>query len=173
LPETEDLLSILSSSLAMDERSQFIASLKEAESLLVLGDNAGETVMDRMFLDITSFKGTKHYMTRDLPVMNDALLEDAEMAGLSKVAKLISSGIDVPSVIPELLSGKALEIFESADVILAKGQGNLEGLFGLNDPRVYHSFVVKCPVISRATAIAIGEGVFSRFTSIGGIHANL
>ncbi len=173
LPETEALLNILASPLALDERTDFVNSLQSAETLLVLGDNAGETVMDKMFLDLTSFTGKKYYMTRELPVMNDALLTDAEMAGLHEVAELISSGIDVPAVIPAMLNGHALEIFNSADVILAKGQGNFEGLFGLNDPRIFHSFVVKCPVVSRATGMIIGAGVFSRFTNTGGNNADL
>ena len=173
LPKTDELLKILSSPLAIDERADFINALQGVDTLLLLGDNAGETVLDRLFLDITTFKGTKYYMTRELPVMNDATLKDADMAGLREVAELISSGIDVPAVIPDMLEGRARDIYESANIILAKGQGNLEGFFGLNDPRVYHSFVVKCPVVSRATGIAMGEGVFGRFTKTGGNNANL
>ncbi len=173
LPEVEELEKALSSPLSVDQTSEFLASLHKADSLLVLGDNAGETVIDKLFLDLTSFRGKKYYMTREYPVMNDATIKDAEMAGLHEVADLISSGIDVPGVIPDMLSGKARDIYESADIILAKGQGNLEGLFGLNDPRVYHSFVVKCPVVSRATGIAMGGGIFSRFINTGGKNANL
>ena len=173
LPETQALLDILSSPLALDERADFVDSLRSAETLLVLGDNAGETVMDRLFLDLTTFTGKKYYMTRELPVMNDALLSDAEMAGLGEVAQLISNGIDVPSVIPDMLTGNALTVFNSADLILAKGQGNFEGLYGLNDPRIFHSFVVKCPVVGRATGLNIGAGVFSRFTNTGGKNADL
>ena len=173
LPKTDELLKVFSSPLSVDERNEFLQSLSHSDTLLVLGDNAGETVLDRLFLELSPFSGKKYYMTRDLPVMNDALLSDAEMAGLHKEAELISSGIDVSAVIPDMLSGKALEVFKSADIILAKGQGNLEGLFGLNDPRVYHSFVVKCPVVSRATGITRGGGVFCRFTDAGGKNAHL
>lgn len=173
LPTTAKLLSTLSSPLTIDEREEFLYSLKGATTLLVLGDNAGETVMDRLFLDLTTFKGKRYYMTREFPVMNDALITDAQMARIHEVAELVSSGIDVPAVIPELLTGRAKEIFESADLILAKGQGNLEGLFGLNDPRVYHSFVVKCAVVSRATRVPIGSGVFARLIDNGGNNANL
>lgn len=175
LPATEKLLTAFYTPLVVDQREEFIESLARSKRLLVIGDNAGETVMDRLFLDMasTSYMGSIHYMTRDLPVMNDATLKDARMAGLHKVAELISSGIDVPAVIPDMLTGKAASIFDSADLILAKGQGNLEGLFGLHDPRVYHSFVVKCPVVSRATGIPQGSGVFCRFTNTGGKNANL
>jgi uncharacterized protein with ATP-grasp and redox domains len=163
LPEVETLVSSLSSPLTADHTEEFLNSLRKADSLLVIGDNAGETVLDRLFLDITSFSGKKYYMTRELPVMNDAVIKDAEQAGLNTVAELVSSGIDVPSVIPEMLTGYPRNIYESSDLILAKGQGNLEGLFGLNDSRVYHSFVVKCPVVSRATGFPRSSGVFRRF----------
>ncbi len=173
LPEIHDLLQTFSAPLAVNRSAAFLRSLRQADTLLVLGDNAGETVMDRLFLDITPFKGKKYYMTREFPVMNDATIGDAEMAGLDLVAELISSGIDIPAVIPVMLTGRAKQIYESADIILAKGQGNLEGLFGLNDSRVYHSFVVKCPVVSRATGIPVGSGVFCRFAGTGGKIAYL
>lgn len=173
IPETHRLLNTLSSPLAVDETESFINSLHEADVLLVLGDNAGETVMDKLFLDLTPFEGNRYYMTREFPVMNDAIRKDAEMAGLDSFAEIVSSGIDVPATIPDMLKGKAREIYESADIILAKGQGNFEGLFGLNDPRVYHSFVVKCSVVSRATGVAMGGGVFSRFINTGDKNANL
>lgn len=119
--------------------------------------------MDRLFLELSGFQGRRYYMTREKPVMNDALIEDAVSAGLDGEAELIASGVDIPAVIPELLSGKPREIYDSADLILAKGQGNLEGLFGQGDARVYHSFVVKCPVVSRAVKTPVGRGVFRRY----------
>ena len=167
LPETQELLDLFRKPLHADERHEFLKSLEESEILLILGDNAGETVMDRLFLELSGFTGKRYYMTREKPVMNDALLSDAADAGLHLEAELISSGVDIPAVIPELLQGKPLEVYNSADLILAKGQGNLEGLFGLCDHRVYHSFVVKCPVVSRASGSALGEGVFRRFMERG------
>ncbi len=163
LPEPEELMKMFDFPLELDERDHFLERLRGADSLLVLGDNAGETVMDRLFLELSGFKGKRYYMTRAEPVMNDALLTDAMAAGLESQADLISSGTDIPAVVPDLLRGRPLEVFRNADIVLAKGQGNLEGLFGLGDQRVYHSFVVKCPVVSRATETVMGSGVFSRF----------
>jgi len=163
LPGISELTRLFSKPLSADERHLFLNDLGKAESLLILGDNAGETVLDRLFLELSGFSGKRYYMTREKPVMNDALINDARQAGLESEATLISSGTDVPAVIPGLLRGEPLEIFRSAGVILAKGQGNLEGLFGLADPRVYHSFVVKCPVVARATGTETGCAVFRRF----------
>ncbi len=164
LPGPEELTELFHKPLAVDERSSFLQELNDAEVLLMLGDNAGETVLDRLFLELSGFRGKRFYMTRERPVMNDALPEDAFQAGIHHEAEILPSGTDLPAVVPELLRGKPLEVFQMADVILAKGQGNLEGLFGSGDPRIYHSFVVKCPVVSRAVGTPVGEGVFGRFT---------
>jgi len=168
LPDIQELLTLFSSPLFLDERNLFLEDLKAASTLLVLGDNAGETVFDRLFLELTNFSGKVYYMTRGEPVMNDATVSDAELAGLHKVAHIISSGSDIPGFIPSYISGKAKSIYNSADIILSKGQGNLEGLLGKNDPRVYFSFVVKCEVVSEAVNAPLGTGVFSRFLNIKG-----
>lgn len=54
--------------------------------------------------------------------------EDAEYIGMKSAAKVISSEYDAPSTIVQK-SGKVFqEYFEKADLIISKGQGNLEGL---------------------------------------------
>ncbi len=166
IPTPERLLEIFGTPLTRDGRRQFLKTLESASSLLILGDNAGETVMDRLFLEVSGYSGRVFYMVRPLPVMNDATREDALEAGLHRYAVILDSGSDVPSVIPSMLSQEALEVFRSSDLILAKGQGNLEGLWGVRDPRVYHSFVVKCPVVAEAVGLPEGSGVFVSSTGL-------
>lgn len=160
IPSPSELLKTFGMPLAVDDRGEFTDLLPKAGTLLVIGDNAGETVLDRLFLELSGFTGKVLYMVRPLPVMNDATRQDAEMAGLADFAEILDSGSDLPSVVPELLSPEAAMVFQRSDLILAKGQGNLEGLWGLLDPRLFHSFVVKCPVISKATGLPEGCGVF-------------
>jgi len=38
--------------------------------------------------------------------------------------------------------------FNKADLIISKGQGNLEGLLALNDKRIFFLLMVKCDVIA-------------------------
>ncbi len=168
LPDIQELLNLFSSPLFLDERELFMENLKTASTLLVLGDNAGETVFDRLFLELINFSGKVFYMTRGEPVMNDATVADAELAGLHNVVEIVSSNSDIPGFIPSYVSGKAKSIYNSADIILSKGQGNLEGLLGKNDQRVYFSFVVKCDVVSDAVNVPLGSGVFSRFLNVKG-----
>jgi len=160
LPDPEALAGMFQNALAVDERKAFLRALSAASTLLILGDNAGETVMDRLFLEHSGFNGHVSYMVRPLPVMNDATREDAELAGLDHFSRILDSGSDVPSIVPELLSREAARVFRNCSLVLAKGQGNLEGLWGARDPRLFHSFVVKCPVVARATGLPEGSGVF-------------
>lgn len=160
LPDPSVLAGMFQNALAVDEREEFLRALSASSSLLILGDNAGETVMDRLFLELSGFTGRVFYMVRQLPVMNDAIREDAVMAGLDRYSRILDSGSDVPSIVPDLLSSEAAEVFGNCDLVLAKGQGNLEGLWGARDPMLFHSFVVKCPVVARATGLPEGSGVF-------------
>jgi hypothetical protein len=160
LPDPSILAGMFQNALAVDEREAFLRALSVSSTLLILGDNAGETVMDRLFIEHSGFTGEVFYMVRPLPVMNDATLTDAVMAGLDHCSLILDSGSDVPSIVPELMSREAAGVFRTCDLVLAKGQGNLEGLWGARDPRLFHSFVVKCPVVARATGLPEGSGVF-------------
>jgi len=161
LPDLESLLALLGGPLALDRTGEFMDRLGRTRRLLVLGDNAGETVLDALFLECLPEGMETVYMVRPEPVLNDATVEDARAAGIGGRVEVVSSGLDAPAVRPEMLSDKALECWNRSELILAKGQGNLEGLWGTIDPRLYHSFVVKCDVISEMTGLPEGSGVLA------------
>jgi len=73
------------------------------------------------------------------------------------VAEVISNGYDAPSTILEKCSPDFLSAFHSADLIISKGQGNLEGLIDKKDSRIFFLFVVKCDVISERIAAEKGS----------------
>ena len=54
------------------------------------------------------------------------------------------SGLCVGGTPLHQISKKARTLLEKADVILAKGMGNTESLYGCGLP-VYYAFLVKCP----------------------------
>jgi uncharacterized protein with ATP-grasp and redox domains len=161
VPSQADILGMVSTPLLLDDTGEFLERLSAAATLLVVGDNAGETVLDRLFLELLPSTVRASYAVRPCPVLNDATYEDAEMAGISGFAEVIRTGLDAPTVRRGLMSDDFEELFSSADLILAKGQGNLEGLLGICDPRLFYSFVVKCPVISDLTGLPEGSGVFA------------
>lgn len=106
---------------------QFQKSLKRAGTMLIIGDNAGETMFDKVLieellnLDIV-------YAVRSGPIINDATIEDAELAGLNRQVKVISTGCDAPGVIRTECSSEFTNFFDQADIVISKGQGNYETL---------------------------------------------
>jgi hypothetical protein len=137
----------LASEFAIDHSLQLKEALKNAKSVLYLGDNAGEIVFDRLFIETLKHPNLT-YVVRGGPVINDATMEDAEYTGMTKAVNIISSEYDAPSTIINK-SGKLFQqYFKDADLIISKGQGNLEGLLSLNDKRIFFLLMAKCDVMS-------------------------
>jgi uncharacterized protein with ATP-grasp and redox domains len=137
----------LTSEFAIDHTEQLRTAVRNADSILYLGDNAGEIVFDKLFIKIMNHKNVT-FVVRGMPVINDVTIEDADYTGMGEVAKVITNGYDAPSTIVEKSSEEFRNYFEKAGLIIAKGQGNLEGLISLNDKRIFFLLVVKCDVIA-------------------------
>jgi len=71
----------------------------------------------------------------------------------------ISNGFDAPSTILEHCSSEFKEVFDRADVIISKGQGNLEGLLGKTGKDVFFLLMVKCEVIANSLAVPVNSFV--------------
>ena len=136
--------------------AHFKEDLLNAKTILYLGDNAGETVFDRVLIEEIPSNKKIIYAVRGKPVINDALIEDALVCGLDQCATVISSGVDAPGTILKFCSKEFCDLFESVDMVISKGQGNYETL---NEERrqVYFLFRAKCPVIARHAKVALGD----------------
>jgi uncharacterized protein with ATP-grasp and redox domains len=137
----------LISGFAIDHSEQLRKEVNMADSILYLGDNAGEIVFDKLFIQAMNHKNIT-YAVRGMPVINDVTMEDAEFTGMREVSKVISNGYDAPSTIVDKSSDEFRSHFYSAGLIIAKGQGNLEGLLHLNDKRIFFLLMVKCNVMA-------------------------
>jgi uncharacterized protein with ATP-grasp and redox domains len=137
----------LKSDFAIDHSELLRRAINNADSILYLGDNAGEIVFDKLFIQAMNHKRII-YAVRGMPVINDATMEDADYIGMKEVAKVISNGYDAPSTIVDKSSDEFKSYFYSAGLIIAKGQGNLEGLLHLNDKRIFFLLMVKCNVMA-------------------------
>jgi len=125
---------------------EFKEVLKNTKQILYLADNAGEVVFDRILIE--ELNREVIYVVRDKPVINDALIEDANFCGIDKIAKVISNGADVPGTILDLCSKEFLSLYGKAKLIISKGQGNFEGLAGRSNAPIFFLFKAKCPVIA-------------------------
>ena len=137
----------LNSEFAIDHSKQLKKALESANSVLYLGDNAGEIVFDKLFIQTINHPNLT-YVVRGAPVINDATMEDAEYVGMKDITNVISNGYDAPSTIPDKSNKQFQEYFRKADLIISKGQGNLEGLIPLNDDRIFFLLMVKCDVMA-------------------------
>ena len=141
----EDVQKILKQDFAIKDFDDFETQLKNARSVLYLGDNAGESVFDKILIEELGKPVT--YVVREIPVINDVVYQDAIDSGLDEVAEIISSGTTAPGTILDLCTDDFVEIFNQADMVISKGQGNYEGLSNV-DRSVFFLLKAKCPVIA-------------------------
>ena len=136
----------------IDHSELLYKELKSASTVLYLGDNAGEIVLDKIFISVINHPNL-WFATRGAPVINDITIEDAEKTGLTKIARVISNGYDAPSTIVEHCSAEFKELFDKADIIISKGQGNLEGLINNKSKKIFFLLMVKCQVIGEMLGV--------------------
>lgn len=145
--ELETLLdSALENPLQNGALERFREELRAASSLLILCDNAGEIYADRLLGEALKKEYPRlrlTYAVRGKPAVNDALREDALQAGLDKLGDVIDNGTGISGTELGCIGAELKEALYSADVILAKGQGNLETLFGCG-LNIYYAFLCKC-----------------------------
>ena len=75
----EEMKTVLEKPLSINHFDSFKHAIENARTILCLGDNAGETVFDRILIE-TMGKDTI-YAVRDIPIINDATTEDARNSG--------------------------------------------------------------------------------------------
>ena len=141
---------------------EFTQAVNDAHTILYIGDNAGEVVFDRLLIEQLPHEKVT-FAVKGSPVINDATMEDAEMAGLTRLVEVVENGSDAPGTILEDCSAEFRERFERSDLIIAKGQGNYESLSGV-DKDVFFILKAKCPVIAADLDCDIGQMILRRST---------
>ena len=123
---------------------KFRADLENAKKMLYITDNAGEIGFDRLLAEQIHARYPALQITfcvRGGPASNDATREDAQEVGIP--FPVIDNGCTVAGTELELLSPETRKIFDEADVILSKGQANVETLYGCGR-NIYYLFLIKC-----------------------------
>lgn len=140
----------------------FIKQCANAKTFLLLCDNCGEIVLDKLFLEQLKKEFpdlSVTVMVRGKEVLNDATIWDAQYVGMDRVANIIDNGYDMAGTVYEMLPEKSKEIFDSADIIMSKGQGNYESLY--RDGRhIFYSFLCKCDLFVKRFDVPEFTGIF-------------
>ena len=137
--------------------------LEYAGRLVFLTDNCGEIVFDMAFIRLLKMKYPKLQITvivRGYSAVNDATMEDARQIGLNKEVQVLGNGNGVAGTCLEMLSEEAKKCVLSADVIIAKGQGNFETLMGCG-LNVYYIFMCKCTMFAKRFHADLYDGLLS------------
>lgn len=152
------------------DMSFFGKTVAGARNILYLADNAGEIVFDRLLIEQLS-PGRVTLAVRGGPVINDATLVDARVAGLHGIVEVVDNGSDAPGTIIDDCSEDFRDRFSRADLVIAKGQGNYETLSS-EEQRIFFLFRAKCPVVAAHVGVPVGTNIMapseSMFARVGG-----
>lgn len=154
------IMSVFHTPFAHDDTEALRDVLSRAESILYIGDNAGEHLFDalairffqKLYPDIAFT-----YIVRGNPIINDVTLKEAKEAGIDKICTLINSGVPTPGFVYELASSEAQKLFDTTDLIIAKGMGNYECMTPLRRSNICFLLKVKCSVVAHSLGRNIGD----------------
>ena len=150
----DEVRRVLAQPFAIDDSAALHDALSRAGQVLYLADNAGETVFDRLLIEM--LHAPVLYAVKSGPILNDATRDDALAAGVDRVADIVTTGSDAPGTILGRCSEEFRRLYDKAELVIAKGQANYETLSS-EDPKVFFLLQVKCPVIARDAGVPVGS----------------
>jgi uncharacterized protein with ATP-grasp and redox domains len=155
----DEVRRVLAQPFSVDDGAVFRDAVSRAGWALYLADNAGETVFDRLLIGALGMPVL--YAVKSGPVLNDATREEALAAGVDQVADIVTTGSDAPGTILPRCSPEFRRLFETAELVIAKGQANYETL-SHRGPKVFFLLQAKCPVIAREVGAPVGSIVLKQ-----------
>jgi len=135
----------------------FKSKLSNCKKLLIIGDNVGETVFDRVLMEELQYLDL-FYGVRSEAILNDVTMKDAAASGLCDKAAVISTGCSAPGLIIEECRGNFKKHFQEADIVISKGQGNYETL-SEEKREIFFLLKAKCPVVADRIGVNVGDYV--------------
>lgn len=155
----EEVASTVQSELWGNGLAPFRERLAGASRLLILADNVGETVFDRVLIETLSVPVI--YAVKSGPILNDATRADAVAAGIDQVAEIVENGTRSPGTVLSQTSNKFKELFAASPLVLSKGQANYETM-DCEGEKIFFLLRVKCPLLSRELEAPMGRLVLKQ-----------
>lgn len=157
----EEIQSLAQQRLAIDDYKIFKEKFRTAEKILYIVDNAGEIYLDKLLLE--RLKGPELFIAvKASPILNDAIKTDAVLAGLDSIGKIIPLSDDKNSrflgVDFAYTSETFNTIFNTCDMVIAKGHANFESLVDC-ERDCFFILMAKCPVVSQRLGVKIKDRV--------------
>ncbi len=145
-----------SMSFALDDSSKLKENVLKAKTVLYIGDNCGEIVLDKLFIETIKSLNEEviiYFGVRGGPILNDVTIDDFKEVSMGDVAKFVSSENAIPGTILKDSSKEFALLFEQADVVIAKGQGNFESLSDIKRKNLYLLLMSKCDYVSNIIGV--------------------
>jgi hypothetical protein len=152
----ETLSNILKNGLDICHYTEFKEAVSQATNILYLADNTGEIFFDRILIE--ELRGIPIILVvKEAPILNDATIEDAKLAGLDKLAKIIKSKSAVGTPLEDTTK-EVLDAFKDSDLIISKGQGNYETLKDSDLP-IFFLFQAKCKIVAQHLGLKLYDAI--------------
>ena len=147
---------------SIDHTLDFIEELQHAKEIVIIGDNAGEHIFDKLLIETIKkhYDLTVYYFVRGTPIINDVTLKEGQL--LKNCSHIVDTGVKTPGFDLEEANSISKEIFERADIVLSKGMGNFESLYNVGQRPIYFLFVVKCSVVAEEIGQNTKELIFKK-----------
>jgi damage-control phosphatase, subfamily I len=112
--------------LTVDETEDIYAAASGARRIVYVPDNVGELPFDKLLIGLLSSQGSHITVPfRGGPITSDAVMDDADAAGIREVAsEVIVAGPDTLGISFREMSAELAAALSAADTIIAKGQAN-------------------------------------------------
>lgn len=118
--------------------------MDKAKNVFYMADNCGEAVFDRLLIERYRDKITLG--VRGGPILNDLTEREIKQSELD-IVPYVHTGDMTPGVSLRHSSAEFLDKMRSADLVIAKGQGNYETLNEYDRP-IFFLLRVKCQIIA-------------------------
>ncbi len=151
-----------SETISKDEYLAFRRDLEKAKRLVYLTDNCGEIVLDKVFIRFLkeSFPHLQVVViVRGKNVINDATMEDAREVGLTDLVPCVGNDNGAPGTVLKRFGEQTRKLLQDADLVISKGQGNFESLYG-EGVNPYYLFLCKCELFVRRFGLEQYKSVF-------------
>ncbi|WHH59517.1 ARMT1-like domain-containing protein [Petroclostridium sp. X23] len=144
---------------------KFNECLEAAQNIMILGDNSGEIVFDKLLVEVLkSYNKNVTYVVKNGPILNDATMEDAIETGMSQITEVITNGANFLGTVVHECSHEFIDRFEKSDLVIGKGQANFESLEGSKfaGDKTFFVLRAKCDLVADCAGAKLGEILFIR-----------
>lgn len=156
----EEIAKIFDTEFAHNDFALLQASLKQAGTLLYIGDNVGEHIFDYLYIETLKKLYPEleiFYMVRGCAIINDVTMKEATEAGFDTLCHLVDSGVNTPGFVYERANEASRMLFDEADMIIAKGMGNYECLSPTHRSNLVFLLKIKCSVVAASLEKEVGD----------------